>query len=136
MKYPFEVQIEEIQANSEDYVSVIFSSLQSEFLVLPKGLGFIEYAVFETGYEAIKQATSAFTDLSSASLLQLVSQKPICIIVLRTILGFTPPEWAYIATQQMGVEVTQGFARALDRRIRLEPLKVLGKGAVAEKRVK
>jgi len=38
-------------------------------------------------------------------------------------LGFTPSEWAYISTRRTGVEVTQGFARTLDRNIRLSPSK-------------
>jgi hypothetical protein len=51
-------------------------------------------------------------------------------------LGFTPPEWAYIATQRTGVEVSQGFVRSLDRRIRMEPLRPLGKGKVTTDRTK
>ena len=51
-----------------------------------------------------------------------ICQTPISFIVLRTILGFTPPEWAYITTQRGGVEVTQGAARSLDRRMGMAPL--------------
>lgn len=51
-------------------------------------------------------------------------------------LGFTPPEWAYLATQRTDVQIDQGFARALDRKIRLAPLNPLKKGAVTGKRVK
>jgi len=60
---------------------------------------------------------------------------PISIIVIRTILGFTPPEWAYLATQKTDVQIDQGFVRALDRKIRLAPLNPLKKSAVTEKRV-
>jgi hypothetical protein len=28
----------------------------------------------------------------------VASESPVSLIVLRTILGFTPPEWAYITT--------------------------------------
>jgi hypothetical protein len=58
---------------------------------------------------------------------------PISIIVLRSMLGFSPSEWACIAAQQTGVEVTQGFARTLDRKIRMTPaapLTVRGETAV------
>lgn len=51
MKYPFEVSFSELETNPDEYVSAIFSCLESEFLVLPKGNGFIEYPVFERGYE-------------------------------------------------------------------------------------
>jgi hypothetical protein len=35
MKYPFEVDYEAIQANPDAYIDAVFSSLESEFLVLP-----------------------------------------------------------------------------------------------------
>lgn len=50
---------------------------------------------------------------------------PICRLVLRSILGFTPPEWAYVASQRTGVTVNQGFVRALDRKVRMQPLRAL-----------
>jgi hypothetical protein len=40
-------------------------------------------------------------------------------------LGFTPPEWAYVATQRYGSELNQGFARTLDRKVRVSPLSPL-----------
>lgn len=46
-------------------------------------------------------------------------------IVLRSMLGFTPPEWAYMASRHSGISVTQGYARTLDRNIRLAPLSPL-----------
>ncbi|HMJ66483.1 MAG TPA: hypothetical protein VK615_14150, partial [Candidatus Binatia bacterium] len=61
MKYPFEASYEELLANPDEYVSAVFSSLASEFLVLPKGDGFVEYPVFESGYEVLKKATNNFT---------------------------------------------------------------------------
>jgi hypothetical protein len=51
-------------------------------------------------------------------------------------LGFTPPEWAYVATQRTGVEVTQGSARALDRSVRVTPLKPLSQGEATQLRLK
>ena len=60
---------------------------------------------------------------------------PIVLIVLRSILGFTPPELAYLASQRTETEVTQGFIRSLDRKIRLEPFKVLSATPTAKKRI-
>jgi hypothetical protein len=135
-RFPFEVPFDQVQANIDDYVSTIFSSLESEFLILPKGQGFIEYAVFETGYEALKRATSGFTNITAPLIFEAASESPIAIIVLRTMLGFSPPEWAYITAQRTGVEVSQGFARNLDRKIRMDPLKPLTKAKVSITRVK
>jgi len=49
-KYPFEVSLNVILQDPESYVDAVFSCLESEFLVLPKGAGFVEYPVFERGY--------------------------------------------------------------------------------------
>jgi hypothetical protein len=136
MKFPFEVPFSEVEANLDEFVTAVFSCLASEFLVMPKGIGFIDYPIFEKGYEALKQATSAFQDITQESLLRVAFDVPISIIVIRAILGFTPPEWAYVATQKTDVQVDQGFARALDRKIRLAPLKPLKKGGVTTQRVK
>jgi hypothetical protein len=56
------------------------------------------------------------------------------MIVLRSILGFTPPEWAYVASQRTGVRVDQGAVRTLDRKARLAPDTPLApQGAAADK---
>ena len=134
--FPFEVPFEQVQANLEVYVTAVFSCLESEFLVLPKGIGFIEYSIFEGGYEALKQATTAFTNVTLSTVSPVATDTPISLIVLRTMLGFTPPEWAYITTQRTGVEVSQGFIRSLDRKIRMEPFKPLGRGKGTTERIR
>ena len=125
MKYPFEVDYQEILADPDCFVTAVVSSLASEFLVLPKGEGFIDYPQFETGYEALKKATANFSKLPPREITELVMSTPICLIVIRSILGLTPPEWAYLASQRKGIPVTQGFARTLDRNVRMQPLKAL-----------
>ena len=112
MKFPFELSFAEVQADLDSSVTAVFSCLESEFLVMPKGTGFIDYPVFEHGYEAFKHATRGFTVLDAEPLLQKTLEAPVVILVLRTMLGFTPPEWAYVATLQTGVEVSQGFVRS------------------------
>jgi len=68
----------------ERYVDAVFSCLASEFLVMPKGLGFVEYPEFERGYEALKAATKGFSLLSSKKVLSVALAQPIAIIVLRS----------------------------------------------------
>lgn len=125
MKYPFEVTFSELQGDIDTYVSAVFSCLESEFLLLPKGEGFLDYATFEQAYEALKRATAAFRALQTETVMEAASQNPVALIVLRTMLGFTPSEWAYLTTQRTGVLVSQGFARSLDRTIRLHKTSVL-----------
>lgn len=121
----FEVPFEQVEANPDAYISTIFSYLESEFLVMPKGEGFVEYPAFEDAYESLKQATTNFTVITPVALQRVVFEKPLTLIVLRSMLGFTPPEWAYVATRHTSVDVDQGFARSLDRDIRKNPLRVL-----------
>ncbi len=134
--FPFEVSQEEILQNPESYIDAVFSCLESEFLVMPKGSGFIEYPVFERGYEALKSATAGFSQLDQDEVFQVVVAEPISIVVLRSMLGFTPPEWGDVTTQRTGVSVTQGFVRALDRKVRMAPETGLKTNGVTVERLK
>lgn len=61
---------------------------------------------------------------------------PVVLLVLRCMLGFTPPEWAEYATRHTGVQIPQGAARSLDRTIRMNPERSLvGRGTVTKERV-
>lgn len=95
-------------------------------MVMPKGRGFVDYPTFEEGYEALKRVTEGFQKMEVGPILGTVLETPIALIVLRTMLGFTPSEWAYITTCRSGQEVSQNYARAIDRRIRMNPHAALG----------
>lgn len=133
--HPFEATFEQIQIDPESFISIVFSSLVSEFLVLPKGEGFVDYPTFESGYEHLKQATEGFKRIAPGRILPVTVQQPISIIVLRAMLGFTPPEWAYITTQRTAVDVSQGFTRSLDRSVRMQPNTPLKQDGVTYRRL-
>ena len=136
MPFPFEVPFDELQPDVDAYVDAVFGCLESEFLVMPKGKGFVEFPVFENGYEALKRATGNFRDVTPDTVAPVVFEAPIVLIVLRCMLGFTPPEWAYYASRHTGVEIAQGSARSIDRKIRMTPDKALPKrGTVTEHRI-
>lgn len=134
-KYPFEVPFEEIEREVESYVDAIFSCLESEFLIMPKGAGFVGYPVFEKGYEALKNATKGFSQLDPSRVLSVILAEPISIVVIRTMLGFTPPEWGYVTTQRTGVTVTQGFIRSIDRKVRMSPKTKLNAHGLTKERL-
>ena len=135
MKYPFEVSLDEIEANPEPYIDAVFSSLESEFLILPKGDDFLDYPQFERAYEMLKRATNGFDHLQNETVLATVQQLPLTLIVLRTMLGFTPPEWAYVAARRTGIEISQNFARSIDRKIRANPFSPLRLTTITAPRV-
>lgn len=93
--------------------------------ILPKGPGFVEFPVFEDGYERLKRVTQGFREFASDAVLAAAIERPICLVVLRSMLGFTPSEWAHVTSAESGVLVTQGQARTLDRGIRIDPLRIV-----------
>ncbi len=135
-KYPFEETFIEIAQNADGYVDAVFSCLESEFLVMPKGLGFVTYPTFEQGYEELKAVTKGFSELETTNVLSAALEQPISIVVLRTMLGFTPPEWGYVTTQRTGLNVTQSFVRTLDRKIRMSPETPLNANGATRERLK
>jgi hypothetical protein len=136
MKFSFEVTDDEVLAAPESFVDAVFSSLASEFLIMPKGEGFLDYQTFSSGYEALKQVSESFTCLNAEAIVKASLKQPVILIILRALLGFTPPEWAYIAASRKGIEIPQGAARSLDRSIRSSPTKVLKPGATTLLRIK
>lgn len=133
--FPFEVSVNEILSDPESYVDAVFSCLESEFLTMPKGAGFVDYPLFERGYEALKSESSGFNEVKPEIIFSVVIREPIALVVLRAMLGFTPPEWGYLATQRTGVSVTQGFVRSLDRKVRMAPDKPLSVSGVTKGRL-
>ena len=121
MPFPFEVGFDEVRNNLDACVDAVFECLESEFLVMPKGDGFVEFPVFEDGYEALKRATGGFHEVTPDTIVPVVYETPIALTVLRSMLGFTPSEWAYDASQHTGINVTQSAARTIDRSIRMHP---------------
>lgn len=103
-------------------VDEVFGELKSSFIQMPKGEGFIDYPTFEKGYQTLKRCTDAFASVTPETVLAAVREAPISFIVFRCILGFTPPEWAYVTMEMTGIEVDQGAARSIDRKFRLRPM--------------
>jgi len=135
-RFPFEVPIDKILQEPESYVEAVFSCLESEFLVMPKGAGFVQYPVFESAYETLKAATKGFSSFDPDKVLPVAFSNPISIVVLRTMLGFTPPEWGYVTTQRTRVSVTQGFVRSLDRKVRMAPETELNASGLMRERLR
>ena len=135
--FPFEVGFDDVRSDLETYVDAVFGCLESEFLVMPKGKGFVEFSVFESGYEALKRATRGFQDVTPETVTPAVLDTPVSLIVLRCMLGFSPPEWAYYASRHTGVPISQNSARTIDRNIRMQPRAALPrKGSVTDQRIR
>lgn len=136
MRFPFEAAPDDVVSAPERYVDAVFASLASEFLVMPKGDGFLDYSTFAVGYEVLKKASDGFTRLERSAILSAVLQCPTALIVLRSILGFTPSEWAHITLSRTGLDIPQNAARTIDRNIRAHPCGALKSGPTTLNRVK
>ncbi|HEX7362456.1 MAG TPA: hypothetical protein VF283_18340 [Bryobacteraceae bacterium] len=131
----FDVDYSDPSLSFEPLVDEVFSELKSSFLEMPRGQGFIDYATFEHGYQALKRTTADFENVTAMTVETAVAAAPIAFIVFRTILGFTPPEWAYITTETTSVPVDQGAARSIDRNARLMPLTPRPLGTIVTDRI-
>lgn len=134
--FSFEVSFDRLQSNVDEYVERVFQALESDFLLMPRGEGFIAFNAFAKGYEAICAATGGFQEIDTDRLFEAVCRVPIGLVVLRTILGLSPPEWSDVATLTCGVTVGQAFARSLDRGIRKNPETEIGHTPLQEERIR
>lgn len=117
-KHSFEATSEELAANIDYYVDSLIEGLQSFFVIMPKGSGFVEFSRFQQAYQILRNGTADFEDFSPEKVLTIVQREPLALVVLRTILGFSPPELASVARVTTGIEVDQSSARRLDKRAR------------------
>ena len=122
MPLRFEADYNDVALSFDPLVDEVFSELKSSFLEMPRGEGFVDYPTFERGYQSLKKATNAFANVTATTVEAAVAETPIAFVVFRAILGFTPPEWAYVTTEMTGVAVDQGAARSIDRNVRVNPL--------------
>ena len=122
MPQRFNVNYRDPALSFDPVIDEVFEELQSSFLEMPKGESFTDYQTFEAGYQALKRCTRDFSDVTVENVEAAVMAVPIAFVVFRSVLGFTPPEWAYVTTERTGMRVDQGAARTMDRNVRLDPL--------------
>lgn len=118
MTHPFALSPDELAANLEEAVDATFGDLQPQSLVLPLGENFVGYPDFQAAYETLKQETGGFATLTPERIWNALRENALALVVLRAILGLTPPEWAELARSELGSDLTQNAARGLDARVR------------------
>jgi hypothetical protein len=116
--HPFELSSDELTKRLDEMVAVTFEDLQSQFLILPKGAHFVDFTDFQDAYETLKRHTNAFSDVDSDHLNAALAADGLSFVVLRTILGLSPPEWAELARQEKNSDIDQNGARKLDVDVR------------------
>jgi hypothetical protein len=117
---PFEVDSDFLKDHLDEMVSATFADLQSQFLVLPKGPNFVEYTDFQAAYETLKRETSSFANFNEVTIWTALKADSMSFLVLRTILGMSPPEWTDLVRSDVLVDIPPNFARGLDGRCRAD----------------
>lgn len=113
---PYELAEDELLSHLDEMVAVTFADLTSQFMLLPRGPAFLTYEEFRGGYEALRMATNAFVALSPDTCWKALRQNARSFIVLRAILGFSPPEWQDLTNQETGSQLPPNTARMIDGR--------------------
>ena len=116
--HPFEATEEQLRAAVDRYIDTFIGGLQSFFELMPKGQAFVGLERFRRAYRTLRETTGNFRALTSETVLTAMRTDPLAFVVLRSILGVTPPELASLAQARLGTDVDQGTARRLDKRAR------------------
>ena len=117
---PYQLNDVELEARMDEMVAVTFSDLTSQFMLLPRGSAFLTYEEFRDGYEALRMATMGFTAGSVETCWAALKQDARAFIVLRTILGISPPEWQDLTVQETGTTLPSNTARSIDGKVKRE----------------
>jgi len=118
MPFPFELDPAELEGRLDELVDVVWDSLQSNFLTMPRGPGFLDYERFAAAYDVLAKATRRFTDFRLDTVWEAFQQDPLVFVVVRTILGLSPTEWAFVSSRAASMEIPQKWARQFDRSVR------------------
>ncbi|TDQ54792.1 hypothetical protein [Actinorugispora endophytica] len=129
---PYEVAPDDIPSHLGELVQSTFDDLTSQFMLLPRGASFLEYPEFRSGYEALRKHTNGFTVLDVDRCWNAVKQCAIAGIVLRTIVGVTPPEWQDLAKEETDQQFPNNWARGLDKHMKTNPAYFSTRGGSSE----
>ncbi len=133
---PYHLTESELLTRLDDMVAVTFGDLTSQFMLLPRGPSFLTYEEFRDGYEVLRIETNGFESLTPERCWRALRQNARAFIVLRTILGVSPPEWQDLTNGATGSPLPPNTARTLDGRAKRDPLFFAKPTALVEGRVK
>jgi hypothetical protein len=118
MVRPYQLDDTQLDERIDEMVAVTFSDLTSQFMLLPRGGAFLTYEEFRDGYEALRLATKGFTTVTAETCWIALKHDARAFIVLRTILGVSPPEWQDLTAQETGNVLPPNTARSIDGKVK------------------
>lgn len=93
-------------------------SFPDSLTYIPVLEGFLSEERFMEAYKILKDATSGFKKFSVNSVMRALQRDSAALVVVRCILGVTPPEWASYAETITDVEINTSASRRLDSECR------------------
>lgn len=115
---PYQLTTSQLLEQLDDMVSVTSSDLTSQFMLLPRGPAFVRYEDFLAGYEALRRATNGFTDVTVDRCWDALRKNALSLLVIRCILGVSPPEWEDITFEETGFRLPNNWTRHLDGKVK------------------
>lgn len=136
VNHPYHLSQEELADRLDEMVAVTFADLTSQFMLLPRGNAFVSYEDFRDGYEALRMATRGFVEVTPDTCWTALRQNALAFIVLRTILGVSPPEWQDLTQEETGERCPANSARTIDGKVKRDPRYFTTSGGSTELMVK
>lgn len=125
---------EELERDLGAFVDATIGSLSSYYLDLPKGDHWVEPDRFHAAFDALHACTGNFASLDRAAIVKAIEAEPLVFVVLRCVVGLSPPELADLACERLDAGITQGFARLQDQRAK-DRLPILKSSALSRQRI-
>lgn len=117
---PYHLTEDDLENNLDEMVETTFEDLASQFLLLPRGPSFVTYDTFQAAYEQLRINTNGFATLTVDRVWDALRVHATGWIVLRSILGLSPPEWADIANELQVEQIPNGWARNVDGKCKVD----------------
>jgi len=118
MTKPYLLGESELATRIDEMVEATFEDLTSQFMLLPRGNRFLTYDAFLAGYEALRISTDGFRDFDTAHIWDALRKNARALLVVRSILGVSPPEWQDLACELTNVEYKSNWTRTLDGNVK------------------
>lgn len=115
---PFQLDPQELADHLDEMVEAVFVDLTNQFMLLPRGPAFVTYEEWLAGFEALRLATEGFKLLDVNTCWLAFRNNSTSFLVLRAILGLSPPEWEDLAKEETSAEIPNNWTRSLDGKIK------------------
>lgn len=135
MPQPFEADPSEVQRDPDKYVDTVIGNLQSQDLMLPNSDNMADFEQFESAMETLAEHTDDLANITFGNLVGAVEENSVVFILIRSILGISPPEWGDFAGDEAGIEIGPTYTRKIDNEAIGNPDNFISASDVREERV-